>query len=399
MLVLIGIKKSIPVYIREKLAMTEEKQKICLQKLKDEFETAVIINTCNRTEIYINVKNFSEEDDIKKVFNLISWDLDLLNYCFIFKEEKVVKHLFEVSCGFHSKITGEDQILGQVKEALRFATIEETKGKVLDRLFQSAVACGKKFRSESNLYKIPVSSASIVINECISKGVKKIIIIGFGDVGQKIYKYAKANNINDIIIVVNNVAKKRVGIGKDDKVMSYAKAKAYFNESDAIISCTSSEDVILNAQDIDIQGRDLLIFDLAVPRDIDEKIGKYNRVSLINIDEVSKLDDINKNNRKKLMEENRFIVNDSINSFLEWLELRSISEEIIEIKKFSSGIAKERCETFYNKSKTKEDVKLANLMINSTSNVYANKAIEILKQEKLRGNEKECLRILKMIFC
>ncbi|MGL4991522.1 MAG: glutamyl-tRNA reductase [Sarcina sp.] len=399
MLVLIGIKKNIPVYIREKLAMTEEMQKKNLQKLKAEFETAIIINTCNRTEIYMSVENFSQENDVKRVFDLISWDLDLLEYCFVFKNEKVVKHLFEVSCGFHSKITGEDQILGQVKEALRIATLEETKGKVLDRLFQSAVACGKKFRSESNLYKIPVSSASIVINECINRGVKKIIIIGFGEVGQKIYKYAKANDIKDIIVVVNNVSKKRVGISKEHRIMSYNEAKEHLNDSGAIISCTSAGGIIVSGQDIKAEGEELMIFDLAVPRDVDEVIRQYDRVSLINIDEVSKLDDINRNNRKKLMENNRFIVNEAIDSFLEWLELRSISEEIVQIKKFSNEIAKERCETFYNKSKTKEDIKLANLMINSTSNVYANKAIEILKQEKLKGNEKECLRILKMIFC
>ena len=86
----------------------------------------------------------------------------------------------EVVCGFHSRILGEDQILGQIKEAYFSACKIGAVKNELQRLFQEAITCGKKFRTEGKLYEIPVSSASIAVNEAIKKGAKNIMVIGYG---------------------------------------------------------------------------------------------------------------------------------------------------------------------------------------------------------------------------
>ncbi|MDZ5038604.1 glutamyl-tRNA reductase, partial [Clostridium perfringens] len=123
----------------------------------------------------------------------LKWDINLREYCFYLTEKDSVKHLMEVVCGFHSKILGEDQILGQIKEAYSLAyNIGAVKSK-LQRLFQQAITCGKKFKTESKLYEITVSSSSIAVNEVMKKNANKIMVIGYGEVGKLVVKYALSN--------------------------------------------------------------------------------------------------------------------------------------------------------------------------------------------------------------
>ena len=396
MIVLVGIRKNIDLDIREKFAVTEN-HKEYLQRFLKIFDEVVIINTCNRTEIYINSVG-SFDLIVDKIFSILGWDNSLKQHSFTFKDEKAAKHLFEVISGFHSRITGEDQILGQVKDAFKIAQEEKSVSTVLNRLFQNAIGAGKKFRTMSKLYEIPVSSSSIVINQAMHSSVKSMVIIGFGEVGRHIHKYALGARISEIIVVVRNVAKILDIESSKTKVMTYEKAKVFFDKVDVIVSCTSSREIVLRADDISEFGEKLQIFDLAVPRDVDEKIRFYGRVSLSNIDDISKIDDSNKLSRKKRMYENKYIIKEAIENFMEWLKLREISKDISEIRSFSAQIVDDRCKTFYNKSKTDDDIEIANLMIKSASDTYMNKAIEVLKEEKLKGNEEECLRILKAIF-
>ncbi|MGL4450070.1 MAG: glutamyl-tRNA reductase [Sarcina sp.] len=397
MIVLVGVKKSVNIEIREKLSIAEKDYKEYLNNLLEVFDEAVIINTCNRTEIYVN----SDKDFdfiTNKIFEILNWNKNLKDSCFIFEEKRAVRHLFEVTSGFHSKITGEDQILGQVKDAFKKAEEEHTVNSVLNRLFQNVIGCGKKFRTESKLYEIPVSSASIVANKIIEANAKKIILIGFGDVGKKIYKYIENIDIDNLIIIVRNIEKIKYLENEKIKVMTYNDAEKFLNKADVIISATSSMEIVLRKEHIEKIGNKISVFDLAVPRDVDEEIRVYERVELANIDEISKLDDKNKISRKKRMYQHKHIVNEAIDEFNKWLDLREISKEIMSIRKHSDQVVKARCDTFYNKSKVKTDIKLANQMIKSTASVYTNKAIEVLKAEKLKGNEEECLRILRMIF-
>ena len=122
MIQLLGIKKNTGVEIREKLSLSSKKKKEYTKELLNHFEEVVILSTCNRTEIYYN-GSLKGEDSIYKIFEILEWDIILKDNCFYLEEKDTVKHLMEVVCGFHSKILGEDQILGQTKEAY-FLAIE-----------------------------------------------------------------------------------------------------------------------------------------------------------------------------------------------------------------------------------------------------------------------------------
>ncbi|WP_308780217.1 glutamyl-tRNA reductase [uncultured Clostridium sp.] len=397
MIQLLGIKKNTGVEIREKLTLSPKKKREYTKKLLQYFDEVVILSTCNRTEIYYNGL-LKGEESVKRIFEVLEWDIELKENCFYLEEIDAVKHLMEVVCGFHSKILGEDQILGQIKEAYSLSMEVFSINHELQRLFQEAITCGKKFRTDGKLYEIPVSSASISVSEAIKKNARKIMVIGYGEVGSLVVKYALSNNIEALNIVVRNIDKIEGVEDKRVKIMTYEEARKIINNMDCVISCTSAPHLIIEKKHINEVGKEIIIFDLAMPRDIDERIKEYSRVKLYDIDEISSIDDENKNLRKERMLEFKYIIKEHIDNYLKWKDLREVSDIIKSMKKNSLKIVEERQNTLQNKCHNKKDREIAQILIKSTSDYYVNRAIEVLKEEQLKGQGKECLKILEKIF-
>ena len=373
MIQLLGIKKNTEVEIREKLALSQKKREVYSKELLKYFDEVVILSTCNRTEIYFN-GSLKGEEGLKKIFEVLNWDINLREYCFYLNEKETVRHLMEVVCGFHSKILGEDQILGQIKDAYHLADELGSVKHELQRLFQEAITCGKKFRTEGKLYEIPVSSASIAISEAIKNDSKRIMVIGYGEVGKLVVKYALSNDIKELNIVVRKVESVKDIEDKRVNIMNYEDGRNIINENK------------------------IIIFDLALPRDVDEKVKEYTRVSLYDIDDISSIDDDNKKLRKERMLKFKDIINSYIEEYFNWKDIRNIAPVIQDMKKNSSKVIKERQTTLKNKCNDKKDIEIAQKLIKSTSDYYVNRAIEVLKEEQLKGQGEECIKILEKIF-
>lgn len=397
MLGLIGIRKNVDINIRERLAIALSKQSKAVKELNKLYEEVVIISTCNRTEIYISGCLESEED-IRKIFEVLDWDISLLEYTFYLEGISVAKHLLEVVCGFHSKILGEDQILGQIKLAYELSLENKAIHTKLLRLFEEAISCGKKFRTESKLYEIPVSASSIAVKEVEEFGASSIMVLGYGTIGSLVVKYALGSKFNKVFIVVRN--KGKVPDLKDDRVeiLDFNEYKDVINEVDAVISCTAAPHVVIKNDYINNNGKEIMLIDLALPRDIDEALSQNERVTLLDIDTISKLNVDNKKLRNEKMNEYKFLVDEYLNEYKNWLNIREVTYYIHEMKNTGNSVIESRVKSFEHKCKDKRDIELATTLIKSTSDYYVNRAIKLLKEEKLKGRENECLNILKQIF-
>ena len=397
MLGLIGIRKNVDIKTRERLAITLSKQSKAIKELNKVYEEVVIISTCNRTEIYIS--GFLEsEDEIRNIFEILDWDISLLKYTFYLQGADVAKHLLEVVCGFHSKILGEDQILGQVKLAYELSLEHKAVHTKLLRLFEDAISCGKRFRTESKLYEIPVSASSIAVNEVEKFGAKSVMVLGYGEIGGLVVKYVLGSKFNEVFIVVRN--KSKASDLKDErvKVLDFNEYREVINNVDAIISCTSAPHIVIKDGYINVEGKEIMLIDLALPRDIDENLSENKRVTLLDIDTISKLDDNNKKLRNEKMNDYRFLVYEYLNEYKNWLSIREVTYYIHEMKTKGNTVVESRVKSFEHKCKDKRDIDLATTLIKSTSDYYINRAIKLLKEEKLKGREEECLNILKQIF-
>ena len=397
MIGLIGIRKNIPLDIREKFIIKPKKYEEYINELLKEMKEVVILATCNRTEIYFNA-SFNEEELLKKIFDIFNWDNDYKQYIFITTSKDVYRHLFEVCCGFHSKILGEDQILGQIKNVYEESLNIKAVTLELHRLFQEAITCGKRFRKEAKLFEIPVSSSSIVVNESISNGCTKFMVLGYGEVGKLVVKYLLSHGVKRIYLVVRNNKIKDEIQDERIKIIGFEEKNEYIDEVECIIGCTSAPHAVVNKSDINEKGNKLIIYDLSVPRDVEKEVALLDRAEVYNIDTISRINDKNKKLRKEKMEENRHIMTKYLKEYEDWLKLRSVSPEIKRLKALGNEISKKRIQTFSHKSNSEKDINLANKLIKSTSDFYINRAIEVIKEEALKGCSEECMKIIEKIF-
>ena len=397
MIGLIGIRKNTPLEIREKFVIKPKKHKEYMQELLKEMKEVVLLATCNRTEIYFN-SSFNDEELLKKIFDIFSWDYEYKQYIFMTTSQDVYRHLFEVCCGFHSKILGEDQILGQVKDSYEEALNIKAVSLELHRLFQEAITCGKRFRKESKLFEIPVSSASIVVNEAVSHKCTKFMIFGYGEVGQLTMKYLISHGAKLIYLVVRNNKIKDEIYDERVKVIGFEEKNKYIDEVECLIGCTSAPHAVVKKSDINENGNKLIIYDLSVPRDVEKEVAFLDRTEVYNIDTISHINDKNKKLREEKMEENKYIMTKYLKEYEEWLKLRSIAPTIKKLKAIGNEISEKRIQTFSHKSNSEKDIILANKLIESTSDFYINRAIEVIKEETLKGCGEECMKIIEKIF-
>lgn len=394
MLGLIGIKKGVDVSIREKLVISPRTKDLISNSLRNITDEFVILSTCNRTEIYFKGQGIDKE----LIFEVLNWDKSLLEYVFYIEGESAVKHLFELACGFHSRILGEDQILGQIRDAYLEGVEKGYIFSELMRLFEEAISCGKRFRSDTKLYEIPVSSSSIAVNKVIESKAEKLMVMGYGTIGKLVIKYALGTELKEINIVVRDKSKVEKITDQRVNILTYNEARERLNEMDGLISCTAASHLVVEKYHINKEGKNILLIDLAMPRDIDPQLQNYERVQLLDIDKISKLDDKNKHLRVERMQKNKYIIDKYIKEYMNWLNLRCVTNYIKEFKDSGDFIVSHRVKSFENKCKNKEDAKLAEILIKSTADYYINRAIKVLKNEKAKGREEQCLRILMEIF-
>lgn len=394
MLGLIGIKKGVDVSIREKLVISPRTKDLISNSLRNITDEFVILSTCNRTEIYFKGQGIDKE----LIFEVLNWDKSLLEYVFYIDGESAVKHLFELACGFHSRILGEDQILGQIRDAYLEGVEKGYIFSELMRLFEEAISCGKRFRSDTKLYEIPVSSSSIAVNKVIESKAEKLMVMGYGTIGKLVIKYALGTELKEINIVVRDKSKVEKITDQRVNILTYNEARERLNEMDGLISCTAASHLVVEKYHINKEGKNILLIDLSMPRDIDPQLQNYERVQLLDIDKISKLDDENKHLRVERMQKNKYIIDKYIKEYMNWLNLRCVTNYIKEFKDSGDFIVSHRVKSFENKCKNKEDAKLAEILIKSTADYYINRAIKVLKNEKAKGREEQCLRILMEIF-
>ena len=408
MIHLIGIKKELDLNLRAQLAISQDNIDGILLKMKETIcEEVVIINTCNRTEIYLK-SSLSQNNIIQEVFKSLNWDKEFIKYIFYSNDSKAITHLLEVSCGFHSKILGEDQILGQVKDAY----IKSKELKVIkasfDKLFSMAISCGKEFKTESKLHKTPVSYSSIAAKKALDQGCKNILILGFGKMAQLTLNYliGKQDNLDKIYIVVRNTDKvishstiiRNVELLKNKKieVIPIDNLVDIYKYIDALICCTASPTPLVLKKDMPCQP--LSIFDLSLPINVEDCCSELENIYLFNLDNLQNVDKENKIKRKNIMNSNKHIIKKYYDEYDNFLKLKSLSGIIKEVKDESQLLIENNLKTFQHKKYTKDNDKLVATLLKSGANTYINRAIEVLKEETLMGDNKEAYKLIERIF-
>ncbi len=305
--------KSAPVEIRALFAFTESEKREFLKKaiFIDSISECVLITTCNRTEIYVAGDVTAPIDSIKLLTSFKRVDYEsMVRFLLRYDEDKAMKHLFRVTCGLDSMLIGEDEILGQVKDAFSLAKDEGATGYYLNTLFRDAISCAKKIKTDTKLSKTPISIGTLTANEVFAfqseSEIKNVLIIGLsGKMGTIVMKnlyHGKGIQITGTIRT-HNLPNEVVVVYPKVKMIDYKERYDKIKEADIIISATASPHFTLTYHELKKhldRNKKRLFIDLSVPMDIDKEIQNLEGIKLIDIDYFKELSE--SNNRVKLKE-------------------------------------------------------------------------------------------------
>ena len=290
--------KTAPVELREKLAVHPSRLHChgCKLKLGANLSEVVLLSTCNRVEIY-GVTPFVN-GNVHSIFShLGAGNTDLSQYLYIKEDAEAVQHLFSVASGLDSMVVGETEITGQVKLTYQAAQNAKLTGRVLNRVFQTALQTAKEIRTETGVGRGATSVGSVAV-ELAEKifdrdlSQKTVMIIGAGKMGEACVKHLSKKGAKSVL--VSNRSFERAELLATEfggRAIRFDDCLSAMTEADIVVSSTGCPHTILHREEIlqvmqARRNRPLVLIDIAVPRDIAADVQQIPSVYLYDVDDL-----------------------------------------------------------------------------------------------------------------
>ncbi|HEV8287060.1 MAG TPA: glutamyl-tRNA reductase [Chitinophagaceae bacterium] len=313
--------------IRGQFAIQDEQYANLLkQALANGLNEVFVLSTCNRTEIY----GFA--DNVSQLINLLCAQTagskeTFSELAYIKRGEEAIEHLFYVSAGLDSQILGDYEIVGQVKTAVKFSKKHGCMNVLLERLVNTVLQSSKAIKNQTELSggTVSVSFAAVQYIRQHVKAVadKKILLLGTGKIGRNTCKnlvdYLKTKNIT----LINRTEEKAAELAKELglKHASLSELPKHIATSDIILVATDSTEPTILYSHLEDQNNKLVL-DLSIPYNVEAAAQELSHITLINVDELSKLKDETLAKREAEAPKAKLIVAEHITEFLEWYDMR-----------------------------------------------------------------------------
>ena len=351
-ILLVGLShKSAPLEVRESVSFKSGQILEALPILRDELGEAVVLSTCNRSEIYTVTDDASKS--IAGIHRFIAHYHDLpvesiSPHIYCRTGPEAVRHLFSVSGGLDSLMVGESEILGQVRGALSAANEAGAARMTSVRLFHAALRVGRRVRQETHIGRNPlsISFAGVRLAERVlgSLADKRVLLIGAGEAGSLVARALRTVGVGDLMIANRTESRaKELASYLSGRVVLFEELESALEVSDIVISATDSPSHILTSEMERFMRRDpceapLFAFDLAIPRDIDPEVAYECGVRLFNIDDLSAIAEENLEERRRSVSNAETILDGEVIRFMKWWDSLDVLPTIRAIRRNAEDI-------------------------------------------------------------
>lgn len=289
-------------------------------------DEAVILSTCNRTELYLQ----SDPAGVEAVQSWLKADQSLGENAqaalFSLNGEQAIRHLFRVACGLDSLVLGEPQILGQLKDAYRQAEQSQSVGSQLQRLFHHTFSVAKKVRTDTEIGSNPVSVAYAAVNlaKQFFAGFSKhtALLIGAGTTIELVARHLHSHDIGRLFVANRDFARaQRLASQFDGFALPLSEIAGTLPEADILISSTASPEPVITVEQMIKATRarkrkPIFAVDIAVPRDLEAGIAELEDVYLYTVDDLDKIIDAGRSNREAAALDANRILDDETRRYL-----------------------------------------------------------------------------------
>ena len=366
----------------------------------------IILKTCNRLEVYIDISSEDVLERIESTMQDISNRFQRCDMSFLLRGEDSVRHLFEVCSGLDSLIVGEDQIQGQVREAYMSSKALKTTTPELNKVFDFALRTGKRVRCETSLNEgaVSIGSAAVKLSEeCVGdlRG-RSVAIIGSGEMSQLIGRCLKDKGVGATVISSRTHAH-AVELANDLGGIAIAFEDVYdvVARSDIVLVATSAPHPIIKHErlrSIFKKDSETLIIDISVPRNVDPSVAEIEHITLKTLESLKEIADRNANGRRKESERAVVIVNDEIGKYRNGILEGDATAVIKDINNKIASIRGEEIRVAMNRINASNDIES---VIEDFSNALLSRILadtyERLKEASKEGDEHVC-RIAMELF-
>lgn len=317
-----------PVEIREQVVFAGDEIRRALADVRglQGVDEVLLLSTCNRTEFYVACDAAGQEALTDWLHSSRKLDASFRESLFAKDNDDAIRHLFRVACGLDSMVLGEPQILGQLKDAYRDAEAAGTVGRQLGRLFQHSFSVAKKVRTDTEIGSSPVSVAYAAVSLAQQFFARfknhTAVLVGAGVTVELLAKHLRSKGIGRLFVANRDVERARVLASEHGGfALPLSELEGSLPEADILICSTASPDPVVTYEQMRVaikqrKHRPIFAVDIAVPRDIESKVGELDDVFLYTIDDLDKVILEGQGNREAAVIDADRILDEEINRYL-----------------------------------------------------------------------------------
>ncbi len=396
--------KDAPLLVRDKVSFTDAMKLTFFQKAEAAgVGQSMVLSTCNRSEVYFFYTREEQRTLLRQIYADLFPQADTAAYLREAAGEEAMAYLFGVTAGLESMVLGEDQILGQVKEALDFARTMGYSGKELNKVVRDAVTCAKRIKTELKISEKPLSASYVGIcrlrESCQIKG-QQVLVIGSGKTAALALKYLYEFQAGHVAACSRTYAhaKRLREEFPEAEIVSYEERYRVMQTCDIVVSATASPHLVVRREEFTPKRR-LVFLDLAAPRDVDAAFERDPLVELINLDTLKEIVCENQKERERLTEEGRRLIEADLKETVSWLMQSRMDATIESLQQRCSAIADDSF-TYLNRKMElgQREQKLLRKVLNASLQRLLREPIRELKRLNTEEQQEEYKRMVRQLF-
>ncbi len=312
------------------------KNTVLLQAAENNLEGVLVISTCNRTEIYGYANHPFEL--IKLLCDNSSGTVeDFQKVGYVYKNQDAVNHIFRVGTGLDSQILGDFEIVGQIKSGFVESKANGLSTAYTERLVNSVIQASRRIKNETELSSgatsVSFASVQYIMNTVNEISSKNILLFGMGKIGRNTCENLVKHTKNEHITLINRTREKADKIaGKLNLIVKeYSQLSKELENTDILVVATGADKPTITPENLNPQ-KPILVLDLSIPKNVDESLANHPNITLVHLDELSKITDSTLENRKNFIPEAENIIEEIKGEFFEWTNARKFAPTINALK-------------------------------------------------------------------
>lgn len=385
--------------VRDKVSFTDNQKIDFMQKASDRgVEQCMVLSTCNRSEVFFLAE---KADVIRTLYEETFSAMETSSYLDCRSGDEALCYLFRVAAGLESMVLGEDQILGQVKDAFELAQTLGHTGKELNKVVREAVTCAKKMKTELKISEKPLSVSYVGIQQLkdvFGIAGKKALVIGSGKTAVLALRYLYEYEIAAVTVCSRTFAHARELLEEFPgiEIVPYEKRYEKMKDCDIVVSATASPHLVVKAECVEID-RSMAFLDLASPRDVDPAIA--DAALLLNLDSLDRIVEHNYKEREALVQQGQSMIDEALAETKEWLNATGVDATIESLQQKCDEIVSDSYEYLNRKlDLSAREQKIVKKILKASLRRLLREPILEMKQIESKEQQEEYQKVVRQLF-